>query len=196
MTGFETFLMRNPLRRWLQRTVTLTGFAELGAELAGTQVLEPGCGDGAGAELLLRSAAVRRVDGFDVDRRELRRVRRRAAARRLPIHAFRADIAHIPVADQSYDAVVCFGVIHHAPDWRQALRETFRVLRPGGQLCLEESYAAFILHPFWRRLMDHPEHDRPDGPALLSALAGLGFVEIRERRLGEHFGLLVCRRPT
>ena len=108
----------------------------------------------------------------------------------------RADIAQIPVASASYDAVVCFGVIHHAPDWRHALRETYRVLRPGGQLCLEESYAAFISHPLWRRLMNHPEHDRPDAPALLRALGEVGFVEVREQRLGEYLGLVVCRRPA
>lgn len=196
MTGFETFLMRNPLRRFLQRTVTIPTFDKLGAKLAGAHILEPGCGDGAGAEMLLRTTGARRVDGFDVDRRELRRVQQRACSTGLPLHAFRADIAHIPVAADSYDAVVCFGVIHHAPDWRLALRETFRVLRPGGQLCLEESYAAFILHPVWRRLMTHPEHDRFDGPALVAGLAQVGFVEIRDQRLGEHLGLVVCRRPA
>ncbi|HNN93547.1 MAG TPA: class I SAM-dependent methyltransferase [Pseudomonadota bacterium] len=196
MTGFETFLMRNPLRRWLQRTVTLSTFAKLGAELTAKHVLEPGCGDGAGAEMLLRTAGTRRVDGFDLDRRELRRAQARAQGAGLPLHVFCADIAQIPVASASYDAVVCFGVIHHAPDWRHALRETYRVLRPGGQLCLEESYAAFISHPLWRRLMNHPEHDRPDAPALLRALGEVGFVEVREQRLGEYLGLVVCRRPA
>lgn len=196
MTGIETLLMRNPLRRWLQRTVTLSGFTQLGAQLAGCHILEPGCGDGAGAEMLIQTAGARRVDAFDVDRRELARVRRRAQARALPIHAFRADVAHIPVASESYGAVVCFGVIHHAPDWRLALRETFRVLRPGGQLCLEESYAAFILHPLWRRVMAHPEHDRFDAAALCAGLAEAGFVEIRDQRLGEYLGLVVCRRPA
>ena len=71
MTGIETLLMRNPLRRWLQRTVTLSGFTQLGAQLAGCHILEPGCGDGAGAEMLIQTAGARRVDAFDVDRREL-----------------------------------------------------------------------------------------------------------------------------
>jgi len=195
MTRFETLLMHNPLRRLQQEKGTLPTFAKLGATLAGGHVLEPGCGDGVGAELLVRVAQARRVDGFDVDRRELKKARARALRQRLPIHLWRGDIQHIATPQTIYDAVVCFGVLHHAEDWRAALRELYRVLRPGGQLCLEESYAAFILHPFWRRLMAHPTRDRFDGPLLLSELASLGFARIREQRIGQAFGLIVCQKP-
>lgn len=195
MTGFETLLMHNPLRRLQQAKGTLPAFAKLGANLAGAHVLEPGCGHGVGAELLIQHAQARRVDGFDVDWQQLRQAQARARRLALPLSLWRGDIQRIATASETYDAVVCFGVLHHADDWRAALRELFRVLRPGGQLCLEESYAAFILHPFWRRLMAHPTHDRFDGPALLAELAQAGFQQIREQPVGRAFGLVVCQRP-
>lgn len=196
MTAFEKLLMNNRLRCWQQANITLPAFAKLGAALAGARVLEPGCGHGVGAELLIRRSGARQVDAFDVDARQLRRAKARATLGALPIQVWRGDIQRIAVRSNVYDAVVCFGVLHHADNWRQALRELHRVLRPGGQLCLEESYAGFILHPFWRRLMAHPTQDRFSGSTLLRELESVGFESIAEQHLADAFGLVVCRKRT
>lgn len=49
-----------------------------------------------------------------------------------------ADMARLPLADNSVDAAVCYASLHHVPDWRTALAEVHRVLRPGGVLVLQE----------------------------------------------------------
>ncbi|MGB5984437.1 MAG: class I SAM-dependent methyltransferase, partial [Desulfobacterales bacterium] len=48
------------------------------------------------------------------------------------------DMAALPLADRSVDAVVCYGALHHVPNWQQALAELYRVLRPNGVLVLQE----------------------------------------------------------
>lgn len=48
----------------------------------------------------------------------------------------RADATDLPVADASADVVTMVAVLHQIPDWRAALREARRVLRPGGVLAL------------------------------------------------------------
>ncbi len=45
-----------------------------------------------------------------------------------------ADITALPFADHAFDHVICSEVMEHIPDDRQAARELFRVLRPGGTL--------------------------------------------------------------
>lgn len=44
------------------------------------------------------------------------------------------DIQSTGLPDQSYDMVVCNHVLEHVNDYRTALKEIFRILRPGGSL--------------------------------------------------------------
>lgn len=48
------------------------------------------------------------------------------------VHFCRADVEHLPFADQSMDHVVCLGVFEFLQDYNAALGEIHRVLRPGG----------------------------------------------------------------
>jgi ubiquinone/menaquinone biosynthesis C-methylase UbiE len=41
------------------------------------------------------------------------------------------NVTTIQAADESFDAVFDFGVIHHVPAWEDAIREVRRVLEPG-----------------------------------------------------------------
>lgn len=43
------------------------------------------------------------------------------------------DICHLTYADESFDLVLSSDTLEHVPDFRAALRETRRVLRPGGR---------------------------------------------------------------
>lgn len=59
----------------------------------------------------------------------------------------------VPVADQSFDAVLSTQVLEHVKDPRLYLAECFRVLRPGGRLLLS-THGIFAYHPdpvdLWR----------------------------------------------
>ena len=47
------------------------------------------------------------------------------------------DVTALPAADASFDAVFDYGAIHFVADWRRALDEVRRVLRPGGRYFFE-----------------------------------------------------------
>jgi SAM-dependent methyltransferase len=91
-------------------------------------VLEAGCGEGYGADLLARDAVG--VLGLDYDALTLRHV-----ARTYPqVHTARANLATLPVRSSIVDVVANFQVIEHLWDQEGFLRECRRVLRPGSRL--------------------------------------------------------------
>ena len=53
-----------------------------------------------------------------------------------------SDITNIPVADGSFDAVMCTEVLEHVPDPVAALKELNRVLKPGGHLLITAPFAS------------------------------------------------------
>lgn len=77
---------------------------------------------------------------------------------------FVSDITAMPVADESFDALLCTEVLEHVPEPIAALREMARVLVPGGRLLLSAPlgsglhqqphhyYGGFTPH-FYRRFL-------------------------------------------
>lgn len=49
-----------------------------------------------------------------------------------PLAAIKADICNLPFADNSYDVILCNHVLEHIPDDTKAMKELYRVLKPGG----------------------------------------------------------------
>lgn len=98
----------------------------------GKEVLDVGCGQGILLNYLPSLGAS--VTGVDMSRESIRRALN--GARELGhadrVRAFEADAERLPFPDDSFDAAVSFGVLHHTPDTAAAVREIWRVLRPGG----------------------------------------------------------------
>jgi len=51
------------------------------------------------------------------------------------------DVTRLSFDDECLEAVLCFDVLEHVPDYRQALREFFRVLTRGGQLVVSVPFS-------------------------------------------------------
>ena len=56
------------------------------------------------------------------------------------------DIHHLPFEDNSVDAIICSAVLEHVEEPQQAVREIFRVLKPGGY-CFIYAPFLFYYHP-------------------------------------------------
>ncbi len=76
--------------------------------------------------------------GIDISLGMLRVAQRRAQARERPVTLVRADAQALPLRDASVDTVLSILSLCTIPNHQQALREAYRVLRPGGRLILVE----------------------------------------------------------
>ena len=172
----EKALMHNPVRTALQRYYEARLLEHLGGDVAGLRVLEIGCGRGVGAEIALERLGARRVYAFDLDMSFVRQARRRFAdSRSQVVYLSVADAAAIPAKDAAFDAVFDFGVIHHVPDWRAAIREVRRVLRPGGRFFFEEITRQALNRWLYRTFLEHPTYDRFSGEELLAEIERQGM---------------------
>ena len=97
---------------------------------AGRDVLEAGCGEGYGADLI--AATARTVTAVDYDAATVAHVR----ARYPRVGVLAANLASLPMPDSALDVVVNFQVIEHLWDQPQFITECLRVLRPGGSLLI------------------------------------------------------------
>ena len=195
LNAVEKLMMKNPVRSAVQRWYEAPRMLELGGPLPGGHVLEVGCGRGVGVELLLERLGAERVDAFDLDPDMVRRARARLARHGERVRLWTGDVTAIDAPDGTYDAVFDFAIIHHVPTWRDALTEVHRVLRPGGRFYAEEVLAKFILDPLWSRVLEHPMHDRFDGPTFAAALRELGFEVDGPRELWGRFAWFAARKP-
>jgi SAM-dependent methyltransferase len=162
---------------WFRRHEAV--YAALAPRCAGATVLEAGCGEGYGADLLARVA--RRVVALDYDVATAAHV-----VRRYPeVAVARANLVALPLATRSVDAVVSLQVIEHLWDQPGFLRECLRVLRPGGTLVVSTpnriTFSPGLDTPL------NPFHTRELDPRELAGLvreAGFDAVEVR----GLHHG--------
>jgi len=138
----------------------------------GGRMLDAGCGPGATGGWLARHG---RLAAVDVEPLALSLYRERRPAAALAA----AGIAHLPFADETFDAALCVTVLCHelVTDPAAAVRELARVVRPGGAVCLLEPGM-----PRLRRAHDRITHtarrfSRQDVSALLGG-AGLAPARV------------------
>lgn len=96
------------------------------------------CGSGAGADALIAARLVGptgRVIGVDMTPEMIERARANATEAGLANVEFREGVLELlPVDDRWADVVISNGVVNLVPDKVAALREMYRVLKPGGRL--------------------------------------------------------------
>ncbi len=106
----------------------------------GMRLLDCGCGPGVITVGLAQRVAPAETIGFDLEPEPLATGRDLAAKRGLTtVHFEPGDISQLNFPDESFDAVFSHAVLYHLPDPGSALREIYRVLKPGGIVGLRNS---------------------------------------------------------
>jgi ubiquinone/menaquinone biosynthesis C-methylase UbiE len=76
------------------------------------------------------------LEATDISERMLEVCRRNGAEHGLDITTTQGDAEALPYEDDSFDLVIGHAFIHHLPVPGVAIREMFRILKPGGQLVI------------------------------------------------------------
>ena len=143
-------------------------------------------GSGAGIDCFLaanRVGPTGRVIGVDMTPEMLEKARQNAAKVQAANVQFRlGEIEHLPVSDNSVDAVISNCVINLSPDKPQVFRDTFRVLKPDGRLMVSDlALTAELPSPVRNSVAAYV--GCVAGALLktdyLAAVAGAGFTDVR-----------------
>jgi SAM-dependent methyltransferase len=126
LTGERTIPDLEIENYWFRRHEVV--YQRLAARCADREVLEAGCGEGYGADLI--AGVARRVVAVDYDEAAVAHVRSRYPR----VEVMQANLAELPLPDASVDVVVNFQVIEHLWDQAQFVADCARVLRPSGLL--------------------------------------------------------------
>lgn len=128
LTGERTIPGLDIENYWFRRHEVV--YQRLAERCVGADVLEAGCGEGYGADLI--AGVARRVIAVDYDEAAVAHVRSRYPR----VDVMQANLAQLPLPDASVDIVVNFQVIEHLWDQTQFVVECARVLRPSGLLLM------------------------------------------------------------
>ena len=101
------------------------------SQYQGKRVLELGVGLGSDHQKFAEGGAL--LSGIDLTERAVAHGRRRLSLFELKSDITIGDVEKLEFADNSFDLVYSWGVIHHSPDTQVAVNEILRVLKPGGE---------------------------------------------------------------
>lgn len=161
--------------------------------------LEIGCGRGVGASLIIEKFGAEKVIATDVDPAQIKRAEKFLRPEVRDKVDFRVeDAMALDEPNGKFDAVFSFGVIHHTEDWRKAVGEAARVLKPGGEFFFMEPLRAFVRlfeGGLLRAIAKHPPGGEFGIGELRERLFEAGFEAVEIRRIARLIAIGAGRKP-
>jgi SAM-dependent methyltransferase len=104
-----------------------------------TQFLEFGVGTGRIALPLIERGYP--YLGVDISEQMMAQLQDKAPAEATNLTLLEANVSDLPLPDDSVDVVLTVHVLHLVPEWKQALKEARRVLRPDGYFVVGQDWS-------------------------------------------------------
>jgi len=140
-------------------------------------IIEVGCSSGVMLRLIHESLPHAFVMGADAISGTLSMLAK--AMPNIPLMQF--DLTHCPLADASFDAVVLLNVLEHIDDDIRAMRQVYRILKPGGVAIIEVP-AGPQLFDVYDKMFLHRRRYSSSG--LKNIAEEVGFIVKRRSHLG------------
>ena len=167
---------------------------------AGMSLLDCGCGPGTITTGLARAVAPGQTIGVDSAPEQVELAKANAASAGVTNIQFEVnDVYALPYPENSFDAVYAHALVGHLHDPVAALREMWRVLKPGGIIGIRDSdFAGFLLAPtdpliddgfsLYIRFRQDNGGDPYNGRRLREYVRRAGFVQTRASAAYECWG--------
>ena len=159
----------------------------------GSMVLDVGTGTGVFIPFLLsRIGKKGRITALDFAEEMLEKAR--AKGFNGDIDYLHADVASIPLADETFDAIVCYSTFPHFQDKPKALVEINRVTKIGGKLLICHTTSRTIINQLHRQIPEVENDTIPDESEMRTMLQEAGFTDIKIEDNSESY-LCSARKP-
>ena len=139
------------------------------------KILDVGCGFGHSLVLLDQHFKPEQLTGLDVDPEVTQRAADNAAQCRAKVDFLVCNAEHIEIPDNSFDMVFCHQTFHHIIRQEAAIKEFYRVLKPGGVLLFAESCRRFIHSLVIKVLFRHPMDVQKTAEEYVQLIRDTGF---------------------
>jgi ubiquinone/menaquinone biosynthesis C-methylase UbiE len=182
MNKFEYFLMTFDLGRQAYLKGIVKELQRVSQLETHKKMLEIGCGNGIGTQLILEFFKPAEFIATEYDERLVEIARIKNKDSKVSVEAGNAADLRFP--DNEFDAVLGLSVIHHIPNWKDCVNELHRVIKPNGLLIIKELSIETFETPFGRiarHFVSHPYETMLKKNEFLEYVAQQGFE------------LIVCR---
>lgn len=105
-------------------------------EVQGLSLLDLGCGAGENSVYFAQKGA--ECVAVDYSPKMVEVAQELARKHGMNLRGYTMNAAALDFPDQTFDIVYVANLLHHLPEPKQAIREIYRVLKPGGKLCFWE----------------------------------------------------------
>lgn len=158
--------------------------------LTHASILDVGCGSGYSTRLLKAKFNPTDLIAFDFMPEQIELARKKDSG----TNYFVGDVTHINLPAGTFDAVYEFAILHHVPEWRKALREIFRVLKPNGVFLAEDIDRKGVdwadkIHCY------HPQESRFEWQHFIEELRDTGFKIVDSKILFQGMRSFLCVKP-
>lgn len=192
LSKMEFRAMNNPIRRWMQKHLEFSLFKQhlkkCDIELKNKTILDIGCGSGYSTELIINEFSPSVISAFDFMPEQIELAKKRG----INAEFFVEDVTKINLQSQAFDAAFVFGVLHHVPEWKKALCEIARILKPNGILLIEEPSKALIAFVDFLGFA-HPKESKFDWVEFEKGLENSGFkILAKKKKLLNIFQSFLC----
>ncbi len=171
--------LRKAFLQHVEFRIFKSSLARHGFDLHGKVILDAGCGSGYSTALIEREYSPPELTGFDLMPEQIDLAKKRKT--RADFFVRSIDDTKLPSG--KYDAVFVFGVLHHVPTWRDALKELSRVLKVEGLLLIEEGNRHGVDFADKYIRTSHPQESRFEWSEFIQSISDADFKVLENRKI-------------